>query len=315
MSDNFIHALMDNILDGLMVPKFQVERAISPILGIFLEDILTNIFNSEDSENIDKRFKMVCAEFPLRKNGDEGIKGNNQSTNIDWLLYDTKLQHLIFFELKTSDTSFEKKQFKRYIEISEMTDFSSLITDLKKIKKASKERGKYTKLIDDVEKIESKITKCKKARVIYLVPKSATKKLTDRIANNDAFTVLSFSDLPKSISGEFSDKWEIIHEKLERIDNCSQENRNGPPEDNSRNNFEGKIDFSEVMKKCKDEGDLIQVGFTGGIDVLMRQSISALKKRKFIWDNQIEGKGNKIDRNWIKGNTFLEIVSRLHEEA
>ena len=50
MSDNFIHALMDNILDGLMAPKFQVERAISPILGIFLEDILTTKFNTEDSE-------------------------------------------------------------------------------------------------------------------------------------------------------------------------------------------------------------------------------------------------------------------------
>ena len=104
VGDKFVVALMDNILDGLMTSKFQVERAISPILGVFLEDVLTQIFNNEDVENPPKRIEMVCAEFPLRKKGKE-----KHSTNVDWLLYDRKIKQLIFFELKTSDTSFDQE--------------------------------------------------------------------------------------------------------------------------------------------------------------------------------------------------------------
>lgn len=37
----FIHALMDRILDGTMIPKVQTEREVGPILDLFLADALT----------------------------------------------------------------------------------------------------------------------------------------------------------------------------------------------------------------------------------------------------------------------------------
>ena len=35
----FIRQLMSHILEGVRIPKLQVERAVGPVLGFFLEDV------------------------------------------------------------------------------------------------------------------------------------------------------------------------------------------------------------------------------------------------------------------------------------
>ena len=37
----FFEALMDHIMEGVMIPKVQIERAVGPILSMFLADVLT----------------------------------------------------------------------------------------------------------------------------------------------------------------------------------------------------------------------------------------------------------------------------------
>jgi hypothetical protein len=102
MRASFIETLMSHIMEGAMIPKVQIERAVGPILGMFLEDVLTETFR-EDPDYCGS-LAMICPEFPLKKTG------NRQSTNIDWLMYNKERRQLLFIELKTSDTSIEDDQ-------------------------------------------------------------------------------------------------------------------------------------------------------------------------------------------------------------
>lgn len=120
---------------------------------------------------------------------------------------------------------------------------------------------------------------------------------------NDFLKVIRCTETGESAKGD--DYWKI----QKAIRNKSKDSDESP-----RNNFEGKVNFSEILKKCEDERDLILVGFDGGIEKLMQQSISVLEKRRFKWA-QIEDKGHKNPKNWIKGNTFLEKVSSLHDKG
>jgi len=81
MCASFVEALMESIIETAMIPKVQIERAVGPILSMFLEDVLTETLR--DDPVLSGRLVMICPEFPLKK------IGNNQSTNIDWLMYNT----------------------------------------------------------------------------------------------------------------------------------------------------------------------------------------------------------------------------------
>src|ERR1035438_1762780 len=101
----FIEKLMTHIMHLTMIPKVQVERAIGPILGLFIAELLSIKWN--------KRVEMICEEFPLRKAPVNGIL-KYQSTNIDWLLYNVNDDQLVFLELKTAYTSFDPVQEDTY---------------------------------------------------------------------------------------------------------------------------------------------------------------------------------------------------------
>ena len=97
----FIEKLMAQITRLTMIPKVQVERAIAPILGLFIAELLSTKWS--------KQVVMICEEFPLRKAQVKGIR-TYQSTNIDWLLYIASDDQLVFLELKTAYTSFDPLQ-------------------------------------------------------------------------------------------------------------------------------------------------------------------------------------------------------------
>ena len=92
----FFDSLVKHIMLGVKIPKVQIERVIGPILGFFIEDILSSL--------LDEHIVTISAEFPLRKFENDSGTRNNQSTNIDWLMYCRKKKELIFVELKTTDT-------------------------------------------------------------------------------------------------------------------------------------------------------------------------------------------------------------------
>ncbi len=84
---DFVTELMKHIMEGVNIPKVQIERVVGPILGMFIKEVLPNINDSGDEVS-------VYPEFPFKK------ANNNQSTNIDWLMYNKTKNELIFFRVK-----------------------------------------------------------------------------------------------------------------------------------------------------------------------------------------------------------------------
>jgi hypothetical protein len=66
----FINELMRHIIDGVNIPKVQVERAVTPVLSLFIESILNKYF--ENNDEYSGEYKLISPEFPLKKD-------NNQS--------------------------------------------------------------------------------------------------------------------------------------------------------------------------------------------------------------------------------------------
>ena len=196
------------VTEGTQIPKVQVERYISPILAVFLEDILYQLYKKE--------YKMISPEFPIRKGSiDYKSKRQNQSTNIDYLMYNKTDNKLVFIELKTDSTSFKSSQLEIYQKLQEICENNTtqetfgelLINDLKKIKKASKFKSKYEYIISQ---LDNSFTLINKMEIIYIVPKNIINKV-------DGKQVLSFYNLPKKLN-HFNNEWQIIRKYLVQLD-------------------------------------------------------------------------------------------------
>jgi hypothetical protein len=202
----FLEKLMEVIIDeGIQTPKVQVERYISPILNMFLPELLSKIYNN--------KYVMIIPEFPIKK-GRIQNSNNNQSTNIDYLLYNETKSIFTFVELKTDSTSFKKSQLKIYQDLQEICNnttnvaFGQLLkNDLEDITKATKLKSKYQYILgqwkDDFNDINN-------MEIVYLVPKTLKSKIEDNL-------VLSFNDLPKNIN-LYNEEWQIIRTSLLKLD-------------------------------------------------------------------------------------------------
>ena len=301
----FVEALMDHIMEGVMIPKVQIERAVGPILSMFLADVLTETLR--DDPALSGSIVIICPEFPLKK------ADNKQSTNIDWLMYNKERQQLLFVELKTSDTSFDTGQnaiYRAKQDAVRRKGGSFLIDDLEQLTKASTEAGKYRYILEKrLSLFKKEITACRDARIIYLIPKSAEHKV-----HGLADKVLCFGMLSDSITGSFAEEWNVIRSHLCRLDDSSRRSRNhqltSVPVENRGANYVDSFDFLSIVEFCKKHGDAVIVGFTGGVAALASQDLAFLVRRRYKWDNVVGGKENKHLRNWIPGSVFSEIISK-----
>jgi hypothetical protein len=301
----FVEAIMDHIMEGAMIPKVQIERAVGPILSMFLADVLTETLR--DDPALSGSIVMICPEFPLKK------ADNKQSTNIDWLMYNKERQQLLFVELKTSDTSFDTGQNVIYRAIQDAVRSeggSFLMEDLEQLMNASTEAGKYRYILEKrLSLFKAEITTCRDARIIYLIPKSADHKVQGL-----ADKVFSFGMLSNSITGSFAEEWSVIRSHLCVLDDSSRRSRNHQlttvPVENRAANFVDSFDFLSIVELCKKHGDAVIVGFTGGIAALASQDLASLERRRYKWDNVVGGIGNKVLSNWIPGSVFSDIISK-----
>ena len=301
----FVEALMDHIMEGVMIPKVQIERAVGPILSMFLADVLTETLR--DDPALSGSIVMICPEFPLKK------ADNRQSTNIDWLMYNKERKQLLFVELKTSDTSFDSGQniiYRAKQDAVRSEGGSFLMEDLEQMTNASTEAGKYRYILEKrLSLFKTEITACRDAKIIYLIPKSAQHKVRGL-----ADKVFSFGMLSNSITGSFAEEWNVIQNHLCMLDDSSRRSRNqqlpSVPVENRVANFVDSIDFLSIVEMCKKLGDAVIVGFTGGVAALVRKDLASLEHRKYKWDNVVGGIGNKVLRNWIPGSVFSDIISK-----
>jgi hypothetical protein len=301
----FVEALMDHIMEGVMIPKVQIERAVGPILSMFLADVLTETLR--DDPSLSGSIVMICPEFPIKK------ADNLQSTNIDWLMYNTERKQLLFVELKTSDTSFDTGQnviYRVKQDAVRSKGGSFLMEDLEQLSKTSTEGGKYRYILEKrLSLFKTEITASHDARIIYLIPKSAEHKVQGL-----ADKVFSFGMLSNSITGSFAEEWNVIRNHLCVLDESSWRSRNqqliSVSVDNRASNFVDSFDYLSIVELCKKLGDAVVVGFTGGVAGLASQDLASLERRRYKWDNVVGGLGNKVLRNWIPGSVFSDIISK-----
>lgn len=208
--DDFVNDLMKHIIEGVKIPKVQVERAINPILSLFIENVLDKYF--ENNNNYSGSFKLVSPEFPLKKE-------NNQSTNIDYLLVNNSKQLLVFFELKTDISSLDIEQMHRYLEYKRIiSDRTALIlkANLSQISNASSKSSKYNYIVSRFDSAIKNAEKIKNVIIIYLVPKA----IKDQIKEKGIIDfVLNYGDLPKDIDHKYSNYWKDVRNNLLDLDN------------------------------------------------------------------------------------------------
>jgi hypothetical protein len=311
MRENFIESLMNHIMEATMIPKAQVERAVGPILSMFLPEVLTGTFQGDP--DLSGEIVIICPEFPLKKTH------NRQSTNIDWLMFNKNRKMLLFVELKTSDTSVNENQnaiYQEHIRQIKAIGGGFLLRDVEVLRDASKESGKYQYLLEKrIAPYRDQIAISHAARLIYLVPKSAQHRV-----QGYADRVLSFSDLAETISSPFALEWEVIHRELLRLDQISQRSRNrlyrhAEHVHSGHNlsggiNYKDKLPLQEILNLIKTRGDSIVIGFSGGRNGLENSHLAYLEQRLFKWDDVNLGSGVKDLRNWIPGKTFVWVIER-----
>lgn len=302
----FWKALLEHIVEkGRRTPKSQVERAIGPILGFFLDQAISDLLNT--------KVITLAAEFPLKK------KGSNLSTNVDWLMYDTVNNELLLVELKTDMESFCRNQLARYLEfIDSDAPWKELMDGFNEILLASKS-WKYVcvneELLDKTE--TSKNIKDATAKLLYLMPKRMVEKSRD-LADKERVILVPFEALRMPNDGkygvDFAPYQEMLYQTLRRLDDYCEESLKGPRGSSA---YQEKLSLKDVLVKCGEtnaERPII-VGFMGGEGKLKQQSLAHLEQRSFKGDwGGDNGASGKDRRNWVRADAFIDIVKSLPPE-
>lgn len=210
----FFEDLLTHIMSGINTPKFQVERAIGPILGFFIEKVMSSLLNDE--------IIIVSAEFPLKKSND------NQSTNIDWLMYSPSKNKLIFVELKTTD-SFRDTQKDVYLGIQDRISAetaSFLQSDLSDISMKSRESGKYKSIIEILKKKSIDFSSIKTCKIVYILPNVVKSQIKEEDKQRIEFFSFKELRIDTSIKADYLDEWKILHKHLCELDEVTRKSRN-----------------------------------------------------------------------------------------
>ena len=74
-------------------------------------------------------------------------------------------------------------------------------------------------------------------------------------------------------------------------------------------NYEGILPLGAVLDLCRERGDEIQVGHTGGTTNLRKRSTRYLKNKRWKW-RYPNTPGSAIPRNWIPGTQFAAYIAQ-----
>lgn len=213
----FWKELLEHIIDkGRLTPKFQVERAIGPILGFFLEKYPSLLGGD---------FTMLAAEFPLKK------PGSGELTNIDWLLFDRSgsSPQLVLLELKTGEPSgFKVEQLKTYLEILKAPKpWPRLWGDFKQIRDA---RGSYKYKYEFMGRhLDAVLPSCQgieeaDAKVVYLGPETMRGVFNRGLENcsRDVVDFISFGHMRENLHNDVDNSHAVylkmLCDALSRLD-------------------------------------------------------------------------------------------------
>jgi len=318
----FFEDLLTHIMHGVNTPKFQVERAIGPILGFFLPKAISELLNSERHAHrkgrIPSNVVTLAAEFPLKK-----PEPSKQSTNIDWLMYDTANKELLLVELKTEFASFQGGQLDRYLQLaataSPWTGMKAGFDEICNVTKSPK-YGCAKKQLDILLKNYPDVEKAR-VRVVYLAPKATAASFTEAVKDfkqrnpelvlgDDSAVCFSFDDLAhdstRKENGDFSGYRDMLFEALRQLDVDDKALM-----ETGTKNYRGLSTLDDMLKKCRKDASIL-VGFLGGSKALAQQDSAHLEKRLYKWDKAgDESVGRKNQINWIEAEQFIKIVQPI----
>lgn len=198
MENKFLDKLFEELKHLNKVPKFQLERALSPFLGIFIEEIINKSVPAKSIYNI--------AEFPLKKTGDF------RSTNIDWLLIDEINKTLYCVELKTDSHSFRDKQLIKYKAIKNIVENEGaifLFEELNSIAEKSNRSDKYNEVLNRIKLNSIDFAAYRKFIIVYIVP-------DDSPLNDTEIKRINFSQLPEVVD-KFKEEWQQLRNLLSSL--------------------------------------------------------------------------------------------------
>lgn len=293
--------LLDAIIDqGRNIPKFQVERAISPLIGLYLVPIMSALRGCNDDEIV-----MLAAEFPLKK------ANNNQSTNIDWLMYDKKSKNLLLIELKTEAASYRQDQCDIYGRIVDGREpWQELCAGFSEVKNASRNR-KYLVAERLLKAAESRCCGIgqAQAKIIYLAPKGSLHQ------GEGPVLPYSFSEVRDIVRSRYPSDMDpdlgLLLDRLARLDEESPELADTDLCRESRGRYyQGSASLDELERRCL-SGESIVIGFSGGLLALTAASRDELAHKVFKWDftDARASPGKRQPGNWIVASDFLRVLS------
>lgn len=214
MENLFLSEYFVRLVNYNKIPKLQIERAISPFLSIFIEDLMTDFL--KDNPKLKGKIEMILPEFPLKKENNQTIKKeNNHSTNIDWLLINREKGVLLFVELKTAASSYKREQLDIYKKIqNNIRDNTAkfLYEDIVQIRENSNEPNKYNYVLNELEPFIKTLKTIRDVAVIYIVPSKTKRQLSQA-------EVLTFSELPQDLPTKYPFEWTQVRNFLISIDN------------------------------------------------------------------------------------------------
>lgn len=202
MENKFLAKLLDEFEQLNKVPKFQLERAISPLLGIFIKDVVNKKLNVSVS--------VSFPEFPLKHEGD------NQSTNIDWLLVDRKNKTLYFIELKTDNLSYNSEQFGIYKKFKDdiEKDKNAVILELQlhSIIPKTRRKDKYKSILRKLNEYKVDLSLYPFLKIVYIAPDKPDESMN--IVYDD---LILLRNLPAKIKTRYIKEWYQLRKFLKSL--------------------------------------------------------------------------------------------------
>jgi len=250
MENSFLSDYFSKLEEYNSIPKLQIERAISPLLSVFIEELIKEFLINKPE--LSGEIELILPEFPLKKE-------NNQSTNIDWLLVNKEKQILLFVELKTATTSFNSEQLDTYVLIQKyIQKFGAkfLYDDIKIIRNNSSEKNKYDFILQRLSAFHESFRTINRSEIIYIVPTAIKHRILDA-------PVLTFSDFPEYLNHNYQNEWRQLRKFFLSIDKLSPVVNKIKMESSSKSDSSIKLKLEIIARKFNKTPVLIWFGKTG----------------------------------------------------
>ena len=79
-------------------------------------------------------------------------------------------------------------------------------------------------------------------------------------------------------------------------------------------NYAGKAGLSEIISLCNKFGKEVQIGFSGGKNILLNTAKEKIRARIYKYDFIKNSTGKKNKSNWINGEEFIKLLAQIEKK-